>query len=66
MFGNLRAELARNGIGQQEICEVLGCTPKTFRNKLNGLNEFKLSEIEKIQMYMPEKLPFEYLFDRNT
>lgn len=35
-FPNIRAELARNGKSAKELAHILGVTPATFSNWMNG------------------------------
>jgi hypothetical protein len=63
MFPNLRAEMARQRIDGTTISEKIGCTPKTFSNKMTGRTEFTRAEIFKIQKYFFPKLSIDYLFE---
>ena len=62
MFPNLKAEMARKNIDGITISAVIGCTQKTFSNKLNGKTEFTRSEIFTIQKDCFPNLTVEYLF----
>lgn len=44
----LRAEIARKGIQHNELADYIGISATAFSKKINGKNEFKLSEITKI------------------
>ena len=50
-YPNLRAEMAKNGISQEKLAEVIGITQQTFSRKITGLNEWTISEIETICEY---------------
>jgi len=63
MFKNLRAELARSGLKTIDLANYINVSPKTVRNKLNGVSEFTLSEITKIAELFPG-LEISYLFDK--
>jgi hypothetical protein len=65
MFPNLRAEMARSGIGGVEISALLKCTPKTFSKKLTGKGEFTRAEIFTIQSELFPNHTIEYLFKVN-
>lgn len=59
---NLYAEMSRYGVSNFDIQNILKCSEKTVRNKLNGLTEFSISEARKIRdTYFPG-LRLEYLF----
>lgn len=63
MFPNLYAELSRIRMSTKDFAEVLGITEKSAKNKLDGITEFKLSEIEKTRQLFP-RCQQEYLFER--
>ena len=59
---NLMAEMTRNNVRISDIQNLLGCTEKTVRNKLNGKTEFSVNEAMRIRdTYFPG-LRVEYLF----
>lgn len=61
MLSNLRAELVRkNFIPEQAVRELLGCTDKTARAKLNGESDFSLPEAIKIMTYYFKNDNFKY------
>jgi transcriptional regulator with XRE-family HTH domain len=62
MFPNLRAEMARKGIGSAQMSARVGFTPRSLSNKLNGKTEFTRSEMFKIQKELFPDLTVEYLF----
>lgn len=65
IFSNLNAELARHNIKNSEFAKLLGITPRTLTNKLNGITEFTLSEIKKTAKAFPN-VSIDYLFEENT
>jgi len=65
MFPNLKAEMARKKIDGLTLSVAIGCTPKTFSNKLSGKSEFTRSEIFTIQKEFFPKLSVDYLFSEN-
>lgn len=52
MNGNLRAEMARRGIRQTDLAEVLGMSQASLSNRLAGKAEWKLSELQVIAQHM--------------
>ena len=59
---NLLAEMARSGIRVQDIQNLLGCTERTVRNKMDGKTEFSVNEAFKIRNALFPGLRIEYLF----
>lgn len=59
---NLIAEMARYGIKCKDIQDVLGCSEKTVRNKINGITEFTYSEAKRVKDKLFPSLALEYLF----
>ena len=55
MFNNLNAEIARAGIKKTDLAKELGISINSLTNKLNGKQEFKLSEVQIILKLFPEK-----------
>ncbi|MDR0308557.1 MAG: helix-turn-helix transcriptional regulator [Coriobacteriales bacterium] len=61
-FGNLKAEMARNGITQIQIAKALSMSPDNFRGKLAGRVKFSLDEAQEIKnAFFPQK-SLDYLF----
>ncbi|MFW0168749.1 helix-turn-helix domain-containing protein [Rothia sp. P4278] len=56
---NVRAEASRRNVKSHELAELLGFSETSLRKRLNGLIEFRPSEIEKISIYM--EVPIEEL-----
>lgn len=59
---NLIAEMARYGVTNLDIKNLLNCSDRTVTNKLSGETEFSISEATKIRdtYFMGYRL--EYLF----
>ena len=56
MYRELLGEMIKKGITRKEVAKLLGITPKTFFNKMNGRTEFTWTEVKAIrQMVAPEK-----------
>lgn len=67
MFKNLMAELIRSGCKPDQmarkLAEVLNCTEKTARNKLNGNTVFTMPEALKINTVLfNDRFDLRYLF----
>jgi transcriptional regulator with XRE-family HTH domain len=61
-FGNLKAEMAREGISQEELAEFLKMTPTNLRGKFTGRVKWSLNECKRIiNRYFPT-LTIDYLF----
>jgi lambda repressor-like predicted transcriptional regulator len=60
MYGNLMAEMARNGLSARDLSVAVGVTYDTMLSKLNGKRDFKLSEMKTIQKLFGQTL--DYLF----
>ena len=61
MFANLRNELRAKNISLVAFSKLIGCNDKTVQNKLNGITEFTLSEIQVTLEIFPQ-FKMEYLF----
>ena len=46
---NLKAEMVRRGLGISDLQQVLGCSEKTVRNKLNGVTEFTIRDAIEVR-----------------
>jgi transcriptional regulator with XRE-family HTH domain len=44
----IKAVLARRGLRQKDLAELLGISPATTNEKIRGKSEFKESEINKL------------------
>ena len=61
-YPNLRAELAREGIGVCELAEKIGINRDTLARKLSGRSALNLDEAINIQKALFPELTVEYLF----
>lgn len=59
---NLSAEMARYGVRNADIQDLLSCTDKTVRNKIDGVTEFSVAEALKIRDAFFPGMRIEYLF----
>lgn len=60
MFSNIRAELARKNIEYKTVAEMLGITPPSFANKMNGRTDWKKEEIDFLLKFT--NTTYDYLF----
>ena len=63
MYMNILAEMTRNGLTREDIAKKLNLSLPSFRKKLAGQIDFKISEIKKIISLLGNDLSFEYLFE---
>lgn len=56
---NIRAEASRRNVKSHELAGLLGFSETSLRKRLNGIIEFRPSEIEKISLFM--NVPIEEL-----
>ena len=63
MYPNLRAEMARRNISQQDIADGLGITRVALSNKINGKTFFTLPEARKVKQIIGIEMPIETLFE---
>ena len=59
MFGNLRAEMARNKMTGTDMANVLHITHQSFYNKMNGVTDFTLEQMLMIQQHLQTVNPSE-------
>lgn len=69
MFGNLRAEMARNKITGVDMANVLHISHQSFYGKMSGDTDFTLSQMMMIQLHLQtvnpvesERYTLDYLF----
>lgn len=62
MFDNLRDELIKKPLTMKSYAEFLGVSEKTLQNKINGVTDFTLSEVEKTCKFLFPKIRVETLF----
>ena len=66
LYPNLEAEMARNGVTQRDLSELLGKTPETVCKWMNGRNgEFTVSAAFKIAEHFFSDCSPIYLFKRS-
>lgn len=57
MFGNLRAEMARNKISGVELSDLLHITNQSFYKKMGGTSDFTLNQMIIIQLKLKDANP---------
>ena len=62
MFELLKSEINKKQITMKAYSQFLGVTEKTLQNKMNGVTDFSLSEIEKTSKYLLPEIKVEKLF----
>ena len=65
-MNNLKAEMARYGVSERDIQNLLECSINTVRNKLNGSTDFSFPESIKIRDHFFVGYSLEYLFADET
>ena len=63
MFKNLIAEMARNGVTNNDIALYLNITPNTVSNKISGKTEFTRKDMWLLKKGFFPNLSIEYLFE---
>lgn len=63
MFQNLKAEMARKDMTPPMVARAIGICAKSMNNRLTGVSEFKLREMDEIAKLFPE-CTLDYLFKR--
>ena len=48
MYSNLKAEMARRNMTAKDLCARINMSPATFSYKINGVRDWKVSEVLKI------------------
>ena len=62
MYPNLRAEMARKEINQNELADAVGITPATMSLKLSGKAKLTLDEAFAIKECVRSRLSLDALF----
>lgn len=62
MLHNLLSEMARNGVKNQDIANVIGINTKTVYNKIHGMSGFTLNDAVVIRDKFFPGMNLEYLF----
>lgn len=63
-YRNLKGELAKNGISNTRVAEVLGLHINTITNKIEGSSSFSIEEAFKIKSRLLPGYDLAYLFAR--
>lgn len=67
IYPNLGAEMARNDVTQKDIAELLGKTPETICNWMNGKSgEIPVGAAMMLRATMFPDVPVEHLFYRKA
>ena len=64
MYENLKFEMQKAGISNEQIAEDLGIHRNSVGNKINGNSDFTVQEAIFIRNYRFPNLTFEYLFKK--
>lgn len=63
---NIEKEMPRFNVTYFDLQNILGCSEKTVRNKLNGVTDFTYSEVKKVRDGLFPGMSLEYLFDEDV
>lgn len=64
MFPTLRAEMARHGIKNKDIAELLKLSRKSITNRLSGTQEFSNAEMRQIRDKFFPNMTIDELFSK--
>lgn len=64
-YPNFECELVRRGISDSDIAKALDITPRTLKNKRNGIRPFTWPEVNSIQKIFFPDVSKDYLFALN-
>lgn len=62
-YQNMKAELLRVGVTQEQVANHLGMTPNNLNAKLNGHVPFTVNEVKEIQHAFTPDATFDYLLE---
>jgi transcriptional regulator with XRE-family HTH domain len=65
LYENLKFEMQKAGISNEQIAEDLGIHRNSVGNKINGNSDFTVQEAIFIKNYRFPQFTFEYLFKKN-
>lgn len=65
VYRNIIAEMARNGFSRVQTAEKLGITVSSFRKKLAGITDFKISEVDLLISLFGNNVSYDYLLERS-
>jgi plasmid maintenance system antidote protein VapI len=60
-YRNLKAELTRSGVTQNQVAEHLGMTVKSLNRRINGFTPFTLPEMVEIRKAFTPDATLDYL-----
>lgn len=63
MDGNLQDLLRKKNISMKDFSMLLGVSEKTAYNKLQGVTDFTLPEVKKINKCLFPEYDFDFVFD---
>lgn len=49
----LKKQIARHGLTRKKLAGMMGLTGQTFSKKMQGIVEWRLSDIQKLKEYLP-------------
>lgn len=64
-FNNLNAEISRKGMTQKELASKISINPTTLSKKLNGVQDFTLTEAKMIKKILSVDISLDELFLSN-
>ncbi len=62
---NIEKAMPQFNVTYFDIQQVLNCSEKTVRNKMQGVTDFTYSEVRNIRDKLFPGMELEYLFDRH-
>lgn len=62
MYKNLKAEMKKRRIKQNDIARVLNLSRQSLSYKMRGKRDFKKSEMEQIKRFLAVEMPLDELF----
>lgn len=66
MYRNLKAELARKGLTQNEFCKLVGLSSVTFGRKIRGEAQFNIAEAKTIKKCLNYEGSLDELFEESN
>ncbi|MBA4686297.1 MAG: helix-turn-helix transcriptional regulator [Candidatus Galacturonibacter soehngenii] len=64
MYRNLKTIMVQVNISEEQLSKQIGITKLSLRNKMNGITDFKLSEVYKIKSNLNVTITLEELFKK--
>lgn len=62
MYKNLKAEMKKRRVKQNDIARVLNLSRQSLSYKMRGKRDFKKSEMENIKSFLAVEMPLDELF----